>query len=53
MSKTNKDLKYVKSICYDCIWCREQPLRCIVDGKNRILDIKNLPKTCKNCSEHW
>lgn len=39
--------------CRDCIYFREQPLRCIVDGYNKILSVDDMPELCKKFCENW
>ena len=50
---TNEMESLKKSICKDCIWLRDNPLRCIEGGYNKILKIDDLPKTCKKWCENW
>ena len=45
--------KIRKSICNNCIWFRDNPLRCIEGGYNRILKTDDLPEICKKWCENW
>lgn len=45
--------KYQRSLCYDCLFCRLDPLRCVSGGLKKLLDVNNLPQTCKSWKENW
>ena len=45
--------KYQRSLCYDCLFCRLDPLRCVSGGLKKPLDVNNLPQTCKSWKENW